>query len=97
MEPVVRWAHALDPEVVWALEDCRHVSHHLERALVTSGDRTAAARAAQERALTEQAEHAYSQLVADWKASAPSKKSAGAAPGRAPNAARQGAAPNPVL
>ena len=58
---------------------------------------TAVERAAQERALTEQAEHAYNQLVADWKASAPSKKSAGAAPGRAPNAARQGAAPNPVL
>jgi transposase len=35
----LRWAHTLDPEVVWALEDCRHVSHHLERALVTSGDR----------------------------------------------------------
>lgn len=58
---------------------------------------TTADRAAQERALTEQAEHAYSRLVADWKASSPSKKSAGAAPGRAPNAARQGAAPNPVL
>jgi transposase len=58
---------------------------------------TAAERAALERALTEQAEHAYSQLVADWRASAPSKKGAGAAPGRAPNAARQGAAPNPVL
>ena len=35
----LRWAHALDRDVVWALEDCRHVSHHLERALVTSGDR----------------------------------------------------------
>ena len=35
----LRWAHTLDPDVVWALEDCRHVSHHLERALVTSGDR----------------------------------------------------------
>lgn len=58
---------------------------------------TAAERAVQERALTEQAEHAYGQLVADWRASAPSKKGAGAAPGRAPNAARQGAAPNPVL
>jgi transposase len=58
---------------------------------------TAADRATQERALTEQAEHAYRRLVADWKASAPSKKSAGAAPGRAPNAARQGKAPNPAL
>jgi transposase len=54
-------------------------------------------RTAQERLVTEQAEHAYRRLVADWKASAPNKKSAGAAPGRAPNAARQGAAPNPVL
>ena len=35
----LRWAHKLDTDVVWALEDCRHVSHHLERALVTSGDR----------------------------------------------------------
>jgi transposase len=35
----LRWAHKLDSEVVWALEDCRHVSYHLERALVTSGDR----------------------------------------------------------
>jgi transposase len=33
----LRWAHKLDPEIVWALEDCRHVFHHLERALVTSG------------------------------------------------------------
>jgi transposase len=33
------WAHEIDPDVVWALEDCRHVSHHLERALVTSGER----------------------------------------------------------
>jgi transposase len=33
------WAHALDSEIVWALEDCRHVSHHLERALVTAGER----------------------------------------------------------
>ena len=58
---------------------------------------TAADRAAQERALTEQAEHTYTRLVADWKATAPSKKGADAAPGRAPNAARQGTAPNPVL
>jgi transposase len=58
---------------------------------------TATRRAAQERVLTEQAEHAYRRLVADWKASAPSKKSAGAAPGRASEAARQGTAPNPAL
>jgi transposase len=36
---VLRWAHSLDPAVVWALEDCRNVSHHLERALLTSGER----------------------------------------------------------
>jgi transposase len=35
----LRWAHEIGPDVVWALEDCRHVSHHLERALVTSGER----------------------------------------------------------
>jgi transposase len=35
----LRWAHEIDPDVVWALEDCRHVSHHLERALVSSGER----------------------------------------------------------
>jgi hypothetical protein len=35
----LRWVHTLDPDVVWALEVCRHVPHHLERALVTSGDR----------------------------------------------------------
>jgi transposase len=58
---------------------------------------TAAEHKAKERALTQQAEHAYNRLVTDWKASAPSKKGTGAAPGRAPNAARQGAAPNPVL
>ena len=34
----LRWAHEIDPDVVWAIEDCRHVSHHLERALVTSGE-----------------------------------------------------------
>jgi transposase len=35
----LQWARQLDSDVVWALEDCRHVSHHLERALVTSGER----------------------------------------------------------
>ena len=58
---------------------------------------TATDRAAQERVLTEQAEHAYRRLVADWKASAPGKKGAGAAPGCASQAARQGSAPDPVL
>jgi transposase len=35
----LQWAHTLDPEIVWAIEDCRHVSHHLENALVTAGER----------------------------------------------------------
>ncbi|MGH2834514.1 MAG: IS110 family transposase [Solirubrobacteraceae bacterium] len=35
----LQWAREFDADVVWALEDCRHVSHHLERALVTSGER----------------------------------------------------------
>jgi transposase len=34
-----RWAHALDPERVWALEDCRHVSGRLERTLIGHGER----------------------------------------------------------
>jgi transposase len=34
-----RWAHELDTERVWALEDCRHVSGRLERALVAQGER----------------------------------------------------------
>jgi len=34
-----RWAHALDGERVWALEDCRHVSGRLERLLVGQGER----------------------------------------------------------
>jgi transposase len=58
---------------------------------------TAAEHRAAERALTEQAEHAYHRLVADWKATAPSEKGAGGAPGRASQAARQGSAPDPVL
>lgn len=33
----LRWAHEIDTDAVWALEDCRHV--YLERALVTSGER----------------------------------------------------------
>jgi transposase len=55
---------------------------------------TAAERTAGERALTEQAEHAYRRLVADWKATAPNKKSTGDAPPHAPQAQP---APNPVL
>jgi transposase len=33
----VRWARELDPERVWAIEDCRHVSRHLEEALIAAG------------------------------------------------------------
>jgi transposase len=34
-----RWAHVLDPERVWAIEDCRQVSARLERALIAHGER----------------------------------------------------------
>jgi transposase len=34
-----RWAHALDRQRVWAIEDCRHVSRRLERCLVGHGER----------------------------------------------------------
>jgi transposase len=34
-----RWAHGLDDERVWAIEDCRHVSGRLERCLVGQGER----------------------------------------------------------
>jgi transposase len=33
------WARALDPERIWAIEDCRHVSGRLERFLVERGER----------------------------------------------------------
>src|SRR6516162_5049459 len=35
----VRWARDLDPERVWAIEDCRHVSRRLEQALLAAGER----------------------------------------------------------
>ena len=36
----LRFAHALtDREIVWAIEDCRHVSGRLERALIEAGER----------------------------------------------------------
>jgi transposase len=35
----VRWARELDRERVWAIEDCRHVSRRLERALLAAGER----------------------------------------------------------
>jgi transposase len=38
-EELLRWAQALEPERVWAIEDCRHVSGALERFLVASGER----------------------------------------------------------
>jgi transposase len=34
-----RWAHGLDGERVWAIEDCRHVSGRLERCLIGQGER----------------------------------------------------------
>ena len=36
---LVLWARSLDPERVWALEDCRHVSGPLERFLLARGER----------------------------------------------------------
>jgi transposase len=35
----VRWGRDLDPERVWAIEDCRHVSRRLEQALLAAGER----------------------------------------------------------
>jgi transposase len=35
----LRWAHSLDVEIAWAIEDCRDLSHHLEQALVAAGER----------------------------------------------------------
>jgi transposase len=36
---LLRWARALDPERVWAIEDCRHVSGTFERFLIARGER----------------------------------------------------------
>jgi transposase len=36
---LLRWARSLDPERVWAIEDCRHVSGALERFLIARGER----------------------------------------------------------
>jgi transposase len=36
---LLRWARKLDPERVWAIEDCRHVSGALERFPVARGER----------------------------------------------------------
>ena len=35
----LRFAAGLDEERVWAIEDCRHVSARLERALIAAGER----------------------------------------------------------
>lgn len=34
----MKWASALDPERLWALEDCRHLTRRLERDLITAGE-----------------------------------------------------------
>jgi transposase len=36
---LLQWARGLDPERVWAIEDCRHVSGGLERFLIARGER----------------------------------------------------------
>lgn len=36
---LLTWGRGLDPERIWALEDCRHVSGSFERLLVASGER----------------------------------------------------------
>src|SRR3954454_10716929 len=36
---LLAWGRDLDEERVWAIEDCRHISGHLERFLVASGER----------------------------------------------------------
>jgi transposase len=35
----LRWAHELDGEIVWAIDDCRDFSYHLEQALLAAGER----------------------------------------------------------
>ena len=36
---LLAWGRGLDPERIWAIEDCRHVSGSLERFLVDAGER----------------------------------------------------------
>jgi transposase len=36
---ILGWANWLDADRLWALEDCRHVTHTLERALLGAGER----------------------------------------------------------
>jgi transposase len=38
-EQLLSWARQIDPERVWAIEDCRHVSGKLERFLLARGER----------------------------------------------------------
>jgi transposase len=38
-EPLLEWARSLEAERLWALEDCRHVTRGLERALLAAGER----------------------------------------------------------
>ena len=57
---------------------------------------TNAAMRSAERELARQAEVAYKRTVADWQRGQ-QKKGAGATPGRASQAARQGSAPEPAL
>jgi transposase len=38
-EQLLAWARRIDPERVWAIEDCRHVSGKLERFLLARGER----------------------------------------------------------
>jgi transposase len=35
----LRWARELGQDIVWAVEDCRHVSQRFERSLVSAGER----------------------------------------------------------
>jgi transposase len=35
----LRWAQELGDELVWAIEVCRDLSHHLEHALIAAGER----------------------------------------------------------
>src|SRR4029453_5339040 len=37
-EPLLEWARSLEAERLWALEDCRHVTRGLERALLAAGE-----------------------------------------------------------
>lgn len=71
--------------------------HAGQRISATAAERDA------ERRLTEQAEAAYRRLIADWKATGPARKSAGATNGHASQkpserpAARQTPSPTPAL